>query len=145
MVVLDRGFLVAPLDAGIEGVGRVGRHFGAEQIERQRIVQVQLLLDGRQVDDAERADPGDVVRIGDAGFVHRIAGALHDPGDAGLSDEHVVSFLGQHEAAGARQRIEARLCQRMQLHLAVAVGEVGEHKERQPVRCRLVEGAEHAR
>ena len=33
----------------------------------------------------------------------------------------------------------------VQLHLAVAVGEVGEHEERQPVRRRLVEGAEHAR
>ncbi|MGY3353887.1 hypothetical protein ACVWZK_000550 [Bradyrhizobium sp. GM0.4] len=33
----------------------------------------------------------------------------------------------------------------MQLHLAVAVGEVGEHEEGQPVRRRLVEGAQHAR
>ncbi len=43
------------------------------------------------------------------------------------------------------KRIEAGLRQRVQLHLAVAVGEVGEHEERQPVRRRLVEGAEHAR
>jgi hypothetical protein len=57
----------------------------------------------------------------------------------------VVRFLGQHEAAGARQRIEAGLRQRVQLHLAVAVGEVGEHEERQPIRCRLVEGAQHTR
>ncbi len=34
---------------------------------------------------------------------------------------------------------------RVQLHLAVAVGEIGEHEEGQPVRRRLVEGAEHAR
>ena len=65
--------------------------------------------------------------------------------DAGLADEHVVRFFGQHEAAGARQRIEARLRQAFELHLAVAVGEEGEHEERQPVRRRLVEGAEHAR
>ena len=56
-----------------------------------------------------------------------------------------MRLFGQHEAAGARQRIEAGLRQRVQLHLAVAVGEVGEHEERQPVRRRLVEGAEHAR
>ena len=37
----------------------------------------------------------------------------HDAADAGLADEHVVRFLGQHEAAGARQRIEARLRQRI--------------------------------
>src|SRR2546430_9806917 len=29
--------------------------------------------------------------------------------DAGLAHEHVVRLLGQHEAAGARERIEARL------------------------------------
>ena len=32
-----------------------------------------------------------------------------------------------------------------ELHLAVAVGEEGEHEQRQPVRRLLVEGAEHAR
>ena len=88
---------------------------------------------------------GDVGRVRDAGFLHRVAGALHDAADAGLADEHVVRFLGQHEAAGARERIEAGLRQRVQLHLAVAVGEVGEHEERQPVGRRLVERAEHAR
>ena len=87
----------------------------------------------------------DVVRVLDAGRLHRLAGALHGAADAGLADEHVVRFLGQHEAAGARQRIEARLRQAFELHLAVAVGEEREHVERQPVRRRLVEGAEHAR
>ena len=56
-----------------------------------------------------------------------------------------MRFLGQHEAAGARERIEAGLRQALELHLAVAVGEEGEHVEREPVRRRLVEGAEHAR
>ena len=64
---------------------------------------------------------------------------------AGLADEHVVRFLGQHEAAGARQRIERRFGEALELELAVAVGEVGEHEERQPVADRLVEGAEDAR
>src|SRR5262249_50386374 len=32
-----------------------------------------------------------------------------------------------------------------ELHLAVAIGEEGEHVERQPVGRRLVEGTEHAR
>ncbi len=56
-----------------------------------------------------------------------------------------MRLFGEHEAAGARQRIEAGLRQRVQLHLAVAVGEIGEHEERQPVRRRFIEGAEHAR
>ena len=56
-----------------------------------------------------------------------------------------MRLFGQHEAAGARQRIETGLRQAVQLHLAVAVGEIGEHEERQPVRRRLVEGAQHAR
>ena len=61
--------------------------------------------------------------------LHRLAGALDDARHAGLADEHVVRFLGQHEAAGARQRVEAGLRQRRELHLAVAVGEEGEHEE----------------
>ena len=52
-----------------------------------------------------------------------------DADDAGLADEHVVGFLGQHEAAGAGQRIEARLRQRLELILAVAVGEEREHEQ----------------
>ena len=73
------------------------------------------------------------------------SGALQDAPHPGLADEHVMGFFREHEAAGARQWIEAGLRQRMQLHLAVAIGEVGEHEERQPVRRRLVEGAQHAR
>ena len=42
-------------------------------------------------------------------------------------------------------RIEAGLRQAFELHLAVAVGEEGEHEEGQPVRRRLVERAQHAR
>ena len=145
VVVLEPVLAVAALQAGMEGVGGIGRNLVAEQIERQREVQVRLFLDGRQVDDAELAHRLDIVGIVDAGLLHRLAGALDDAGDAGLAHEHVVGFLGQHEAAGARQRIEAGLRQRFELHLAVAVGEVGEHEERQPVRRLLVEGAEHAR
>ena len=99
---------------------------------------------GRSI-DAERADLGDIGGIADPGGPHRLAGSLHHAADAGFADEHVVRFLRQHEAAGARQGIEAGLRQRVQLHLAVAVGEVGEHEERQPVRRRLVEGPQHAR
>ena len=87
----------------------------------------------------------DVVRVADPRLLHRLAGALHHAGNAGLAHEHMVGFLGQHKAAGARKRIEARLRQRLELHLAVAVGEISEHEERQPVRRLLIEGAEHAR
>ena len=145
MVVLDRGLAEAALEAGVVGIGRVGRDLRAEQVERQRVVQVELLLDGRQIDHAERPHLVDGVRVVDTGRLHRLAGALHDAADAGLADEHVMRLFGQHEAAGARQRIEARLRQQLELHLAVAVGEEGEHEQRQPVRRRLVEGAEHAR
>ena len=123
MIVLEPVLAEAALEPGVEGIGGIGRDLVAEQIERQREMQVGLLLDGRQVDDAELAHRCDVVGIVDAGCLHRLAGALDDAGDAGLADEHVVRFLGQHEAAGARQRIEAGLRQRLELHLAVAVGE----------------------
>ncbi len=65
--------------------------------------------------------------------------------DARLADEHVVRLLGQHEAARARERVEAGLGERAELVLAVAVGEVREHEERQPVGRLLVERAEDPR
>ena len=45
----------------------------------------------------------------------------------------------------AGERIEARSRPARQLELAVAIGEVREHEERQPVGRRLVERAEDAR
>ena len=63
----------------------------------------------------------------------------------GLADEHVMRFLGQHEARRPRQRIEGALRQRQQLRLAVAVGEHREHEEVEPVLDRLVEGVEDPR
>ena len=52
MVVVDLVFVKAPLDAGVERVRRVRRDLGAEQIERYGVVEVDLLLNRRQVDDA---------------------------------------------------------------------------------------------
>ena len=91
------------------------------------------------------ADLADLAGILDAGRLHRLAGALNGTTDAGLAHEHVMRLLGEHEPAGARKRIEAGLRQALELHLAVAVGEEGEHVERQPVGGGLVEGAQHAR
>ena len=145
VVILDLGLLETALETGVEGVRRVGRDLRAEQVERQRIVQIELLLHGGEIDDAEVADLVDTARVLDAGRLHRLAGALNRAADAGLADEHVVRFLGEHEATGARERVEAGLRKALELHLAVAIGEEGEHVEGKPVRRRLVEGAEHAR
>ena len=62
-----------------------------------------------------------------------------------LADRQVVRLLGQHEAAGARERVEARLGERRELVLAVAVGERGEAEEVEPGGDRAVERAEDAR
>jgi hypothetical protein len=78
-------------------------------------------------------------------LLHHLQRALDDAADAGLAHEHVVRFLGQHEARGARQRVERALGEALELELAVAVGEVREHEERQPVVHRLVERAQDAR
>ena len=130
---------------GAERLGGVAGDFAAEQVAGHRDVEVRLALQERQVDDAELAHRLDVIGVLDAGFDHRRAGRLDRPLDAGLADEHVMGFLGQHEPAGARQRIEAALGERGELHLAVAVGEEGEHEERQPVGRAFIEGAEDAR
>ena len=58
-----------------------------------------------------------------------VARIRHNAVDAGLANEHVVRFPGQHEAAGARQGIEGGFCESGQLVLAVAVGEKGKHEE----------------
>src|SRR5205814_564134 len=47
--------------------------------------------------------------------------------------------------AGARQWIEAALGESLELELAVPIGEVREHVERQPVADRLVERGQDAR
>ena len=107
VIVFDLGLAVAALEARIEGVRRVGRNFGAEQVERQSVVQIELLLERRQVDDAERTHARDIGGVVDAGCLHRLAGALDGAADPGFAHEHVVGLLGQHEAARARKRIEA--------------------------------------
>ena len=63
----------------------------------------------------------------------------------GTADEHVIGLFGQHEPTGPRQRIEPAFGQAFELIAAVAVGEIGEHEEAQPVLDRLVESAENAR
>src|SRR5262245_4212540 len=136
VIVLLLGLLEATLEPhGVE-VGRVGRHLGAEQVEGDRAVEVDVLLDRRQVDAPVAPH---VVRLV---LAHDLAGPLHDAPHPTLAHEHVVGLLGQHEAAGARQRIETALREAGQLVLAVAVGEEAEHEERQPVRRPLVERAE---
>ena len=78
-------------------------------------------------------------------LAHHLDGALHDPVHAGGAHHHVVRLLLEHELAGPAQRVEGAFLQRAELVLAVPVGEVGEHEERQPVRGLLVEGAQDAR
>jgi len=78
-------------------------------------------------------------------LLHELGGALDGALHARRADEHVVRLLLQHELAGSRKRVERRLLQRPQLVLAVAVGEVREHEELQPVGGVLVERTEDAR
>src|SRR5258705_6446886 len=138
VVVLPLGLLEAALEAhGVE-VGRVGRDLGAEQVERDRAVEVDVLLHRGQVHPAVAPDVVGLV------LPHDLAGPLHDAPHPALAHEHVVGFLGQHEAAGARQRVEAALGQARELVLAVPVGEGAGHEEREPVRGPLVEGAQDA-
>ena len=139
VVVLAPLLLPAALEPGGEVVGGVGRLLRAEQVQRDRVVEVDVLLDHVERDAAVRGDVLGVV------LAHQLGGAGHHAVDTGGADEHVVRLLLEHELAGARQRVERRLLQRAQLVLPVAVGEVGEHEERQPVGRLLVERAEDAR
>src|SRR5207253_1253672 len=108
--------LVGPtLDAGCEIARGVRRVLGAEEVERRAEPEIEVFLDRRQVDRAGAADGGWIVA---AELLHHLERALDDAADAGLADEHVMRFLGEHELAGARQRIEAALGQALELELA---------------------------
>ena len=74
-------------------------------------MEVDFLLYGRQVDCAVLAHGIFVRRVRDAMLFHDLARTLNNPLDAGSADEHVVAFLGQHEASRPRERIEAGRCQ----------------------------------
>ncbi len=139
VVVVAPLLLEAPLQSGREVVRRVRRRLGAEEVEGHAEVEVQVPLQRRGVDAAEGADVVGVV------LLHELDGALHHSTDASGADEHVVRLLLQHEVARPRQRVERALPKRRELELAVAIGEVGEEVEREPVGCRLVERAEDAR
>ena len=78
-------------------------------------------------------------------FTHQRATALNDTRYAGFANKHVMRFFGQHEPAGPRQRVETGFGQRRQLILAVAVLEIGEHEERQPIVGLFVESLQNAR
>ena len=92
-----------------------------------------------------RAGAADRGRIVGAELLHELERPPHHAAEPGLAHEHVVRFLGEHEAAGARERVEPRFREALELELAVTVGEIGEAEERQPVGDRLVERAEDAR
>jgi len=55
----------------------------AEQVERERVVQVELLLHRGEVDDAGARTFSMSFHVLDAGSLHRFAGALQRAPDAG--------------------------------------------------------------
>ena len=142
VVVRDPRFAVAAFQAGREIVRGVGGTLLPEQVERHAVVEVDEALQRRQIDGARGAHP---FRVVGAEFVHHCARPFDDPHDAGLAHEHVMGFLGQHELAGTRQRVEAGLGQGRELIFSVAVGEEGEHEVGQPVWRGFVESAQNAR
>src|SRR2546429_9633777 len=128
MVVALLAFLEAPLEPHRVEVRGVGRDLGAEQIERHRVVEVDVPLQGREVDAAE---PADVVGLG---LAHQLAGALHHASDPRLADEEMMRLFGQHEAARPRQRIETALGKARESLLDCAVGAISNHQYRDPTR-----------
>ncbi len=90
-------------------------------------MEVEIALHRGQVDHARGAQTR---RILGAELLHHFAGSLQHARHPRFADEHVMRFLREHELGGAREGIEARLGEGLQLELAVAIGEVREHEER---------------
>src|SRR3974377_2481970 len=105
-------------------------------------MEIEVALDGLEVDDALRADVGWILNTV---LLHDFASALDDAAYAGFADKHVMRFFGEHEPARARKRIEPGLGKGAELEFAIAVGEEREHVEGHPVRCGFVERTEDAR
>src|SRR5215204_1524491 len=128
--------LVASLQPRGEEVCGVRAVLAAEEVERVGEPVVDVALDDVEGDAAEAAHV--LART----LLRQLRGASDDAPDAGLADEEVVRLLREHELAGARQRLEARLGERRELILAVAVGEHRKAEEVEPVVAGLVEGFE---
>ncbi len=140
MVVAVLVLFRAPLQAVREVVRRVARHFAAMQVEALAEPEIDVLLDGGEVDAADRPHV-----LGEAGLLHQLTRTLHDARQARVADEHVVRFFGQHETGGSRQRIEGAFRQRKQLRLPIAIGEHREREEIEPGLDGRVERLEHPR
>src|SRR4029453_12235716 len=94
VIVVLLGLLDASLQPHRVEVGGVGGDLGAEEVQGHRAVEVDVLLDRREVDAPVLPH---IVR---PVLAHQLARALHDPLHARLAHEHVVGLLGQHEPAG---------------------------------------------
>src|SRR5215472_1528360 len=105
-------------------------------------MKIEIALERGQVDHTHGANIGGIVNLV---LLHHFARPLNDAADARLSDEHMVRFFSEHEAASARQRIKTGFGQGAKLEFSVAVGEKREHVESQPVRRGLVESTQNPR
>src|SRR2546426_562096 len=79
------------LQPGAEELRRVRRDLAAEEVERERVPEVQVALDRGEV---ERARGAGILPLPQA-----LRGALDDPAHARLAHEHVMRLLCEHEAA----------------------------------------------
>ena len=93
VIVVQFGLAEAPLEAAGKVVGCVCRELGAEEVDRNREVKIDVALDEIERNSAVVAQVAAVV------LLHQLTSPLHHAADTGFTDEHVVRLLGQHEAA----------------------------------------------
>ena len=105
-------------------------------------MEVQVTLNRLQINCSGSTNFCCIVRLQ---FIHHRSGARQHARDAAFAHEHVVRLFGEHEFRGACERIECTFGKRAKLKFPVAIGEIGEHKKRQPVRRFFVERTEDAR
>src|SRR6266436_6517032 len=102
-------------------------------------MEVYILLNDTQIDSAILTDYISIM------LFHQLASSRDYAAHSRFANEQVRRLFGQHEAAGARERIESRFGQARKLILAVAIREMRKHEVGQPVGRLLVERAEDAR
>ena len=107
-------------------------------------MEINFLLDSRQVDTTVLTNTVNLHWIGNAILFHYFTGTLNDALDTGPANKHMMALLGQHEASRACERIPTGIRQRLELHLAVTVCKRRKHEKRQPVGCCFIERTENA-
>jgi len=108
-----------------------------KKVERYAVVEIQIALDRRQVDRSLCAHLIWMLHV----VLFHDSHVRATRARCRLADEHVVRFLGEHEAGGAGQRVEARFRSAQSWNLPSRSVKYVNMKKAKPIRVRSLNAA----